>query len=80
MVIHNSHVVCVLALPTEAEPVLVVDSNAVLSCPVAFEGFQAVSRRQLQVAQFPRTVQLREFSERHTFDPRRQTVISAALP
>ena len=80
MAIDNFRVVCVLALPTEAEPVLVVDPNAVLSCPVAFEGLQAVARRQLQVAQLPRTVQLRELAERHPLELRRQAVIPAALP
>src|SRR5512138_2795032 len=62
MIIDNFHVVCVLASPAEAKPVLVVDPDAVLSDPVAFEGFQAVARRQLQVAQLPGTVQLRELA------------------
>ena len=51
MVIHNFNVVRVFALPAEANPILIVDPDAVLPGTVAFEGFQAVAGRQLQVAQ-----------------------------
>jgi hypothetical protein len=41
-------IVGVLAVPAEADARLVIDSDAVLARPVAFEGFQVISRRKAQ--------------------------------
>jgi hypothetical protein len=45
MIIGDLYVVCVLAAPAEANPVPVVDSDAVLSGTVATKGFELVAWR-----------------------------------
>ena len=80
MVVHDLNVVRVFALPAEANPILIVHSDAVLAGAVAPQWLKPVAGRQLQVAQLLRAIQLRELAERHPLDLRRQAVISAALP
>ena len=43
MVVEDFHLVRPLLRPTEAQAVLLVDANAVLSLPVAGEGFEAIA-------------------------------------
>jgi hypothetical protein len=49
MVIGDFHVVGILAAPHEADPPLIVDSNAVLAAPVAFQLLQTIRRWKSQV-------------------------------
>jgi hypothetical protein len=80
MIIHNFNVVRVFAVPAEANAPLVVDAYAVLSGAIAFQGFQAVAGWQGLVAQFARAIKLRELSQGHALNLRRQTVVSPPLP
>jgi len=80
MIIYNFSVVRVFAVPAEAYPPLVIDSDAVLSRAIAFQGFQAVAGRQGQVAQFARAIKLRELPQGHTLNLRRQAVVTPPLP
>jgi hypothetical protein len=45
-IVSDFYVVRVLASPTEANAILVIYADAVLTGPVAFEGFEAVARRE----------------------------------
>ncbi len=57
VVIDNFYIVGVSIVPNKAQPKLIVDANAVLSCPVSRERFQPVSRRDAQFVQFDCCVQ-----------------------
>jgi hypothetical protein len=80
MIIHNFNFVRIFALPTEADAPLVVDPNAKLPGAAALKGFQPISGRQPQVAQIAGTRQLRQFSQGHPFNLRRQTMVALTLP
>ena len=49
MVVEDFHLICPLLRPTEAQAVLLVDANAVLSLPVTGEGFEAITGRAFEV-------------------------------
>ena len=68
MVVGNLHVAGVSILPDETDAVLVVDSDAVLPLPRAFQGFQAVAGNRSQIAQSSRLVQMYEPAEGSLFD------------
>jgi hypothetical protein len=69
-----------LVSPPEANAILVVDTDAVLSCSVPFEGLQAIPWRKPQVGEHRCRVQDVEFATRNRPDavrtsaPRRATV------
>jgi hypothetical protein len=56
VIINNLHVVGVPGQPPEADPVSIVDPNAVLSLPVALEGLKPKTR-QIKVSQRYRCVE-----------------------
>ena len=68
MVVHDFHVGRVAVCPREADAVPIVDANAVLALPVAFERFQVVAGKGGQVLQGFRFVERREFPLRRPFD------------
>ena len=80
MVVHNLDFVRVFALPAEAEPPLVIEADAVLALPSAFQSFQPVARRHAQIGQKPGDVQLRELPQGDPFDGGRQPVGAGAVP
>jgi hypothetical protein len=80
MVIHNFNVVGAAFMPSEANPPLVIDADAVLPGAPTFESFQAVSGREPQVAQLARAVQLGELPQGDALNLRRQAVAAPALP
>jgi len=45
VIIGDFYVLCVVSDPAETNAVFVVNSDTVLPCPLAFEGFEAVSGR-----------------------------------
>ena len=51
VIIDNLHIKEVVAFDTKADPVLIVDPNAVLSFPVTIQLFQTVGRRDTQILQ-----------------------------
>ena len=57
MVVDNLHVVSIALLPVEADPPLVVDTDAVLTASIAVKSFQSVPREG-KVAQVSRRIQL----------------------
>jgi hypothetical protein len=50
VIVDDFHIVSIPPLPPEADPILVIDPNTVLSLPVALEGFQPKSR-QIQITE-----------------------------
>ena len=68
MVVGNLHVAGISILPDETDAVLVVDPDAVLSLPRAFQGFQTVTGNRRQIARRSRLVQMHELAERDLFD------------
>jgi hypothetical protein len=68
MIVHDFHVSRVAICPHKAEAILIVDPNAVLPFPVAFERFQVVAGQRGQVLQSFRFVECREFPLSDPFD------------
>ena len=58
MVVHNLDVFSARGGPAEAETILVVDTDAMLTGAVALEGLESVARRHAKVVEPPRDLQL----------------------
>jgi len=58
MVIDDFNLIGVSVPPLETDPPLIVDPDAVLSAPVDGQGFQAMGRRDTQIIQGDRRVEL----------------------
>lgn len=58
--------------PAETNPPLVVDANAVLSSPSAFQRFQPVARRHRHIRQLCRRIQLQQLAPRGPLNVGRQ--------
>ena len=64
MVVEDFNLVGPLLRPTEANAVLLIDADAVLSLAVACEGLEAVARRALEVVEIGGGVQDKQFGAR----------------
>ena len=58
MVVHHFDFVSVARLPDEADPPLVIDTDTVLTSPLPLKSLQPVARRQSQILQSSRCIQL----------------------
>jgi hypothetical protein len=58
MVVNNFDLLRISIAPNETDAPSVVDADAVLACPVAAQGFQAIAWRSSEIAQFDSLVQL----------------------
>ena len=72
MVIRDFHVVGVAVFPAETDAPLVVDADAVLAFPVAFERFEPVARRHAQVFKRRRCIEQDELAVHHSLKALRQ--------
>jgi hypothetical protein len=68
VVIRNFHIVGIAIAPDKANAPLVVDADAVLSFPIAFQYFQMIARRRLQIAKVSGNIQLSQLSLSHPFE------------
>ncbi len=68
MIVHDFHVSHVAVRLRKTEAILVVDANAVLFLPVAFERFEAIARKSGQILEGFRFVECREFPLTDPFD------------
>jgi len=68
MVIDDFHFVAVASAPDETDAPLVIDADRVLTCTVAIESLELVSRGRSQKAKLARGVYLEEFPKGHTFN------------
>jgi hypothetical protein len=62
MVVNNLDTIRPGLCPDEADPVLIVYANAVLTSPVSSKGFEAVRWRRPEVVERSRCIQLVELS------------------
>jgi hypothetical protein len=68
VVVDDLDFVCVSIRPSEADPPLVVDPDAVLSSAIAFEGLEPISWRRHQVAERLSAVQIEQFAARRALN------------
>ena len=68
VIVGDFHLAGVLAIPPETYPILVIDADAVLSGPVAFERFEPVARGKAQFLEPGRGFELGELAESDFMD------------
>jgi len=62
VVVHNLYIFRACVGPTEAESVLIVDSDAMLAKAITYECFKAIAGWNTQILQFVGNLQLSELS------------------
>jgi hypothetical protein len=60
VVIHHLDLLCAAVLPHEADPILIVDPDAVLPSPISAESLEVVARERAEIVESLRRVQLHE--------------------
>lgn len=68
MIINNFDFISVAALPTKANPPLVIDANAVLPVPVTLQRLEPIPRRAGQILKDDGAVQLPQLSLSNPLD------------
>jgi hypothetical protein len=72
VVVHDLHIISVPIVPNEADAILIVDPDAVLSPAVARERLEPITRKRPQVAELSSGVQLLQLplsDSRHLLQP-----------
>jgi hypothetical protein len=64
VVVHYLDLLGPAVVPDEADPILVIDPDAVLALPIAGEGFEVIARERAEVLESLRRVELRELALR----------------
>ena len=77
MIIGDFHLECVALSPDEADSILIVDPDAVLSCAIALKRFQAIAGEKSKIREHVRDVNLNEFSLNNVSKPIEALGISA---
>ena len=72
MIIYDLHIVIVIVLGRETDPVLIVDPDAVLSLAVSLERLQMIRGRDTQILQTSCIVDHDQFSQRYALNILRQ--------
>ena len=62
MIIGDLYIISVTVSPNKTYPILIVYANAVLTLAISRERFEAIARKNRQVAQLTRAVQLHQFA------------------
>ena len=62
MVVHDLDVLRFAVLPHEADPILVIDPDAVLPPPITTKGLEVIARKRAQVVESLGRVQLRQIA------------------
>jgi hypothetical protein len=62
VIVRYFDIVSILLMPHEANPILVVDPDAVLPMPVSLEFFQPIAGRNSEIVPVPSRIQQRKFS------------------
>jgi hypothetical protein len=82
VVVDHLDLLCVAILPHEADPILIIDPDAVLPTPIAGESLQVVPRERPQVVQSLRCVHLDQLALSHPSDapkPSRRATLEQRL-
>ena len=79
MIVYNLNVVGVTCTPSEANPPLLINADAVLPFPVAAQGFKTVTWRYAQLVQVGCRVQHPQFPHSHPLDALRQLARMQAI-
>jgi len=66
VIVDNLHLVRASLRPTEANPILFIDANAVLALPGSLQRLQAIPRGDRQIVQLGRRINLIELSKGRT--------------
>lgn len=72
MIVDDLHFVRVAALPAEAHAPLVVDTNAILPCPVPPQFLQAIARRHAKILELLCGVEHDKLLQHHAMKVARQ--------
>src|SRR4051794_26912031 len=80
VVIGDVDLVCISFVPIETNSELAVDTDAMLSCAVAFKSFKVVPGRSLQIIQLCRRIQHRQLPSRHALKISRWHSLALACP
>jgi len=67
MIIHDFNIGHIASFPSEADSPLIVDTNAVLPLPVAFQRFKLIAGRLSEILKGSGTIQIEEFAPRLPF-------------
>jgi hypothetical protein len=62
VVVHHFDLVSVAVLPDEADPILIVDPDAVLPTPISTESLEVIARERAQIVESLRRMQLHELA------------------
>jgi hypothetical protein len=62
VVVHNLYVLRFAVLPHKADPILVIDPDAVLPPPITAKGLEVIARKHAQVVESLGRVQLRQLT------------------
>jgi hypothetical protein len=68
VVVDNLNILRASGRPSEAEAILVVDTDTVLANPIALQRLEPISRRDTQIRQTRCDLQLPELSQCHALD------------
>jgi hypothetical protein len=67
MIIHNVNIVYIAVFPSETNPPLIVDTNAVLPLPVAFQRFKLIAGWLPEVLKGSGAMQIKQLPPRLPF-------------
>jgi hypothetical protein len=67
MIIHNFDIVYIAGFPSEANPTLIVDTNAVLPFSVAFQCFKLIAGRLSEILKGSGAMQIKQLPPRLPF-------------
>jgi len=82
VIVNDFNLVRAIGSPHEADAPLVIDTNAVLALPLAFQGLELVAWGNPQAGQVCCGMQLQQLSPRHTLDilePRHNSAVKQRL-
>jgi hypothetical protein len=79
MIVHDFYIMRIAGTPSEANAPLVIDPDAVLTGPVAFQGLKPIARRYAQEVQGGGSVDLQQLTMRNPLYVRRKAPTMLAL-
>ncbi len=75
MVVRDLYLVCSIILPNEANTILIIDSDTVLTLPVTCQSFQMIARWHTKIVQINRCLNLIELAKCNLFNRSPATIL-----